>query len=55
MPVSFWQLVGPVDPECVLLVGVDVSKPSWFVLGRDLTGNVVLDGAKQMADAACFR
>ncbi len=48
----FWDLVGPVDPRRVLLVGVDVSKPSWFVLGSDLTGEVVLDGAKLMADAA---
>ncbi len=49
---EFWDLVGPVDPRRVLLVGVDVSKPSWFVLGSDLTGEVVLDGAKLMADAA---
>lgn len=48
----FWDLVGPVDPRRVLLVGVDVSKPSWFVLGSDLTGEVVLDGAKLLADAA---
>jgi hypothetical protein len=49
---QFWDLVGPVDPRRVLLVGIDVSKPSWFVLGSDLIGEVVLDGAKLMADAA---
>jgi transposase len=49
---EFWDLVGPVDPRRVLLVGVDVSKPSWFVLGSDLTGEIVLEAAKLMADAA---
>jgi hypothetical protein len=47
----FWELVGPVAPERVLLLGVDVSKPSWFALGSDLGGNVVLEGVKLMADA----
>lgn len=49
---QFQNLVGPVDPRRVLLIGVDVSKPSWFVLGSDLTGEIVLNGAKLMADAA---
>lgn len=48
----FWELVGPVDPRRVLLVGVDVSKSSWFALCSDLSGEVVFDGVKVLADAA---
>lgn len=51
----FWELVGPVDPKRVLLMGVDVSKPSWFALGCDLLGDVVLDGVKVLADDAGLR
>jgi len=36
----------------VLLVGVDVSKSSWFALCSDLSGEVVFDGVKVLADAA---
>lgn len=47
---EFRRVVGGLDPERVLLVGVDVSKASWFALGCDLTGRVVIDGAKLIAD-----
>jgi transposase len=36
----------------VLLVGIDVAKASWFVLGCDLHGSVVIDGTKVPADRA---
>ncbi|MGH8895891.1 MAG: IS110 family transposase [Egibacteraceae bacterium] len=46
------RLVGGIDPERVLLVGIDAAKASWFALGCDLTGQVMLEGAKLIADAA---
>jgi len=49
---AFRGLVGDLDPRRVLLVGVDVAKASWFVLGCDLHGNVVIDGTKVAADRA---
>jgi transposase len=36
----------------VLLIGIDVAKTSWFVLGCDLHGGVVIDGTKVTADRA---
>ena len=49
---AFRELVGDLDPRKVLLVGIDVAKASWFVLGCDLYGNVVIDGTKVAADRA---
>lgn len=49
---EFRRLVKGLDPERVLLAGVDVGKASWFALGCDLTGEVVIDGAKVVADQA---
>lgn len=37
---AFRELVDDLDPRRVLLVGIDVAKASWFVLGCDLYGNV---------------
>jgi len=47
---AFRELVDDLDPRRVLLVGIDVAKASWFVLGCDLHGNVVIDGTKVAAD-----
>jgi hypothetical protein len=33
---AFRELVDDLDPRRVLLVGIDVAKASWFVLGCDL-------------------
>jgi hypothetical protein len=49
---AFRELVDDLDPRRVLLVGIDVAKASWFVLGCDLYGNVVIDGTKVAADRA---
>ncbi|MGH9260272.1 MAG: IS110 family transposase, partial [Acidimicrobiales bacterium] len=49
---AFRELVGALDPRKVLLVGIDVAKASWFVLGCDLHGSVVIDGTKVAADRA---
>ena len=49
---AFRELVGDLDPRKVLLVGIDVAKASWFVLGCDLHGSVVIDGTKVAADRA---
>ena len=49
---AFRELVDDLDPRRVLLVGIDVAKASWFVLGCDLHGNVVIDGTKVAADRA---
>lgn len=48
---AFLDLVGPTAPERVLLIGIDVAKSSWFAMGADLLGNVVLPGCKLMAFA----
>jgi hypothetical protein len=34
---AFRELVGDLDPRRVLLVGIDVAKASWFVLGATCT------------------
>ena len=49
---AFRELVDDLDPRRVLLVGIDVAKASWFVLGCDLHGKVVIDGTKVAADRA---
>lgn len=49
---AFRLLVKGLDPERVLVVGIDVAKASWFVLGSTLDGGIVLDGVKLTADAA---
>jgi len=49
---AFRELVGALDPRKVVLVGIDVAKASWFVLGCDLHGSVVIDGTKVAADRA---
>ena len=49
---AFRELVDDLDPRRVLLVGIDVAKASWVVLGCDLHGNVVIDGTKVAADRA---
>lgn len=48
---AFRLLVKNLDPERVLLVGIDVAKASWFALGSTLHGDVVLEGVKLTADA----
>jgi transposase len=48
---AFRSLVRNLDPERVLLVGIDVAKASWFALGSTLDGDIVLDGVKLPADA----
>jgi transposase len=49
---AFRELVSDLEPTRVLLVGIDVAKASWFVLGCDLHGSVVIDGTKVTADRA---
>jgi transposase len=49
---AFRELVSDLNPRKVLLVGIDVAKASWFVLGCDLHGSVVIDGTKVPADRA---
>jgi transposase len=49
---AFRELVQGLDPSRVLLIGVDVAKASWFVLGCNLTGDVVVDGTKVVANEA---
>jgi transposase len=48
---AFRELVKEVDPARVLVVGIDVAKASWFVLGCALDGEVVLNGTKIAATA----
>jgi transposase len=43
---AFQRRVAGLDPDRVLLVGIDVAKPTWFVLGCTLTGEVVLEGRR---------
>jgi transposase len=49
---AFWELVRGVDPQRVLLVGVDVAKATWFVVASSLLGEVVVDGVRLVADRA---
>jgi transposase len=49
---AFLELVGGVDPQRVLLVGVDVAKATWFVVAANLLGEVVVDGVRLVADRA---
>lgn len=51
---AFARRTAGLDPDRVLLVGVDVAKPTWFVLGCTLTGRVVLEGRRLAADRAGF-
>ena len=48
---AFRALVRGLDPARVLVVGIDVAKASWFVLGSTLDGDVVLEGVKVPATA----
>lgn len=48
---AFRALVKGFDPARVLLVGIDVAKASWFVLGSTLDGDVILEGVKIPATA----
>jgi len=43
---AFRALVKGLDPARVVLVGIDVAKASWFVLGSTLNGDVILEGVK---------
>jgi Transposase len=49
---AFLELVRGVDPQRVLLVGVDVAKATWFVVAANLLGEVVVDGVRLVADVA---
>lgn len=49
---AFLELVGGVDPQRVLLVGVDVAKATWFVVASNLLGEVMVDGVRLVADRA---
>src|SRR6266545_6063316 len=49
---AFFKLVADLDPRRVLLVGIDVAKATWFVVASDLTGVVVADGVRLVADRA---
>lgn len=49
---AFLELVGGVDPQRVLLVGIDVAKATWFVVASTLLGEVVVDGVRLVADQA---
>lgn len=49
---AFRVLVKDFDPARVVLVGIDVAKASWFVLGSTLLGDVILEGFKVPATAA---
>jgi hypothetical protein len=40
---AFQRRVAGLDPDRVLLVGVDVAKPTWFGPGCTLTGEIVLE------------
>lgn len=51
---AFQRRVAGLDPERVLLVGVDVAKATWFVLGCALTGTIVLEGRRLLATRAGF-
>lgn len=48
----FARRVAGLDPERVLLVGVDVAKATWFALGCTLSGEVVFEGCRLAADRA---
>lgn len=52
---TFRDLVDGYDAARVVVIGVDVAKASWFVLGCDLRGEVVIEGAKVPANAAGLR
>jgi hypothetical protein len=49
---GFLELVRGIDPQRVLLVGVDVAKATWFVVASTLLGEVVVNGARLVADRA---
>lgn len=51
---AFARRVAGLDPDRVLLVGVDVAKPTWFVLGCTLGGEIVLEGRRLVANQAGF-
>lgn len=51
---AFQRRIAGLDPERVLLVGVDVAKATWFVLGCTLTGAIVLKGRRVLATRAGF-
>ena len=48
----FLELVCGIDPQRVLLVGIDVAKATWFVVTSTLLGEVVVDGVRLVADRA---
>ena len=49
---GFLELVRGIDPQRVLLVGVDVAKATWFVVASTLLGEVVVNGVRLVADRA---
>lgn len=51
---AFQRRVAGLDPDRVVLVGVDVAKATWFVLGCTLTGEIVLEGRRLVASRAGF-
>jgi transposase len=52
---SFRDLIDGLDAARVVVIGVDVAKASWFVLGCDLRGEVVIEGTKVPANAVGLR
>jgi len=49
---AFLELVGGIDRQRVMLVGIDVAKATWFVVASTLLGEVVVDGVRLVADRA---
>jgi transposase len=46
---AFMKLVRGIDPQRILLVGIDVAKATWFVVASTLLGEVVVDGVRLIA------
>lgn len=51
---AFARRVAGLDPDRVVLVGIDVAKATWFVVGCTLTGTIVLEGQRVLATRAGF-
>ena len=51
---AFQRRVAGLDADRVLLVGIDVAKPTWFVLACTLRGEIVFEGRRLLATRAGF-
>ena len=49
---AFQRRVAGLDPDRVLLVGIDVAKATWFLVGCTLRGEIVLEGQRVVASRA---